>query len=231
MTTRIPIVLVLALVTTALTGCGGPGLEGAPQDVPRTGSIQLDGVEVREYQGEKLGSVEDFRENSIKGPQDVDTETYRLRVTGLVGTPSEYTYSEVTSGYAAYEKVVQLDCVEGWSVNVMWKGVLVSDLIRDSAVKGTANTVVFKAVDGYSTALPLSYIEDNKILLAYGMNGVTIPPVRGYPFQLVAEDKWGYKWIKWVTEIELSDDPAYRGYWETRGFSNSGDRDKSEYEE
>lgn len=227
MTTRILIVLVLALFATALIGCGGPGLGGAPQDVPRTGSIQLDGVEVREYQGEKLGSVEDFRENSIKGPQTVDTETYRLRVTGLVGKPSEYTYSQVTSGYAAYEKVVQLDCVEGWSVNVLWKGVLVSDLIRDASVKSTANTVVFKAADGYSTSLPLSYIEDNKILLAYGMNDVTLPVERGYPFQLVAEDKWGYKWIKWVTEIELSDDPAYRGYWESRGYSNSGDRDKS----
>lgn len=227
MTTRILIVLVLGLVATALIGCGGPGLGGAPQDVPRTGSIQLDGVEVREYQGEKLGSVEDFRENSIKGPQNVDRDAYRLRVTGLVGTPAEYTYSQVTSGYPAYEKAVQLDCVEGWSVNVLWKGVLVSDLIRDAAVKGTANTVVFKAVDGYSTSLPLSYVEDNKILLAYGMNGVTLPAERGFPFQLVAEDKWGYKWIKWVAEIELSDDPAYRGYWESRGYSNSGDRDKS----
>ncbi len=227
MTTRIPIFLVLTLAAAALSGCGGPGPGGAPKDVPRTGSIQLDGVEVRDYEGEKLGSVEDFRENSIKGPQTVDKDTYRLQVTGLVGTPAEYTYSQVTSGYAAYEKVVQLDCVEGWSVNVLWKGVLVSDLIRDAAVKDTANTVVFKAVDGYSTSLPLSYVEDNKILLAYGMNGVTLPVERGFPFQLVAEDKWGYKWIKWVTEIELSDDPAYRGYWESRGYSNSGDRDKS----
>jgi DMSO/TMAO reductase YedYZ molybdopterin-dependent catalytic subunit len=39
----------------------------------------------------------------------------------------------------------------------------------------------------------------------------------------VAESKWGYKWIKWVTEIELSDDTSYRGYWEERGYSNNGD--------
>jgi DMSO/TMAO reductase YedYZ molybdopterin-dependent catalytic subunit len=55
------------------------------------------------------------------------------------------------------------------------------------------------------------------------MNGVTLPAERGYPFQLVAEDRWGYKWIKWVTEIEVSDDPTYRGYWERRGFSLSGE--------
>ena len=36
------------------------------------------------------------------------------------------------------------------------------------------------------------------------MNNVTIPPERGFPFMLVAESKWGYKWIKWVTKIEVS---------------------------
>jgi DMSO/TMAO reductase YedYZ molybdopterin-dependent catalytic subunit len=45
----------------------------------------------------------------------------------------------------------------------------------------------------------------------------------------VAESKWGYKWIKWITEIELSDDVNYRGYWESRGFSNEGDLDESFY--
>jgi DMSO/TMAO reductase YedYZ molybdopterin-dependent catalytic subunit len=42
----------------------------------------------------------------------------------------------------------------------------------------------------------------------------------------VAENKWGYKWIKWVTRIELSDQD-YRGYWEQRGYSNSGDLNAS----
>ena len=61
------------------------------------------------------------------------------------------------------------------------------------------------------------------LYLAYKMNNATIPPERGYPFQLVAESKWGYKWIKWIVRIELSDDPSYRGFWESRGFSNDGD--------
>jgi len=61
------------------------------------------------------------------------------------------------------------------------------------------------------------------ILLAYKMNGVVLPPERGAPFQLVAESKWGYKWIKWTTRIELSDDADYEGYWESRGYSNDAD--------
>jgi DMSO/TMAO reductase YedYZ molybdopterin-dependent catalytic subunit len=59
------------------------------------------------------------------------------------------------------------------------------------------------------------------------MNNVTLPAERGFPFQLVAESKWGYKWIKWVTEIELSDNLNYKGYWESRGYSNGGNLNES----
>jgi DMSO/TMAO reductase YedYZ molybdopterin-dependent catalytic subunit len=58
------------------------------------------------------------------------------------------------------------------------------------------------------------------------MNGVTLPPERGFPFELVVESKWGYKWIKWITEIELSSNLNYRGFWESQDYSNSADRDK-----
>ncbi|MDO9557048.1 MAG: molybdopterin-dependent oxidoreductase [Coriobacteriia bacterium] len=101
------------------------------------------------------------------------------------------------------------------------------DILEEVTVRPSANTVILRAVDGYSTSFPLQYFYDNDILLAYSMNGATLPPERGFPFQLVAEDRWGYKWIKWISEIELSDDEGYQGYWESRGYSDSGDLDKS----
>jgi len=52
---------------------------------------------------------------------------------------------------------------------------------------------------------------DNDILMAYKMNEITIPPERGFPFMLVAKSKWGYKWIKRIGEIEVSDDVDYEG--------------------
>lgn len=208
-------------------GCGGPPVSIAPGRAGDDSPIELDGVEVREYQGERLDSVDDFRENSIKGVQNVDVGSYRLSVKGLVNSPESYTYSEVTSGFPAYDKVVQLDCVEGWSAKIWWRGVRLSDVLAASGVKPQANTVIFRAADGYSSSLPLDYLIDGQILLAYGMNGVTLPPERGFPFQLVAEDRWGYKWVKWVSEIEVTDDPSYRGYWESRGYSNTGKRDES----
>jgi DMSO/TMAO reductase YedYZ molybdopterin-dependent catalytic subunit len=183
----------------------------------------LAAVEITEYQGIDLSSIMAFRENSIEGPQHIDLENYRLKVDGLVEIPLEYTLEEATGNQQSYQKVVTLNCVEGWSVKILWEGVLVKDLIAGAKASPEANTVIFHAYDGYTTSLPLDYIIGQDIMLAYKMNGVVLPPERGAPFQLVAESKWGYKWIKWVTEIELSDDVNYQGYWESRGFSNDAD--------
>jgi DMSO/TMAO reductase YedYZ molybdopterin-dependent catalytic subunit len=183
--------------------------------------------EIREYEGVDLSSINDFRENSIKGPQEIDVDSYMLRISGLVTNSTNYTYDEVLNMYQHYKKVVTLDCVEGWSVTILWEGLLISDLLAEAEPLDNAEVVIFHAYDGYTTSLPIDCIMDNDILIAYKMNDVVLPPERGFPFQLVAESKWGYKWIKWITEIELSDDANYRGYWESRGYSNSADLDKS----
>ena len=52
-------------------------------------------VEINEYQGEKLGSIDDFRENSIKGIQEIDISEYRLLIDGLVAEDQKYSYSEL----------------------------------------------------------------------------------------------------------------------------------------
>ena len=92
-----------------------------------------------------------------------------------------------------------------------------------SALGATAaKVIIFHSYDGYSTSFPIEYFTRRDIMIAYKIKEVTLPPERGFPFQLVAEDKWGYKWCKWITEIELSDNEAYLGYWESRGYSNDG---------
>jgi len=100
---------------------------------------------------------------------------------------------------------------------------LLKDLLNEAEIDPQAVVVIFYAHDGYSTSLSLDCILDNDILMAYKMNGKVLPPERGFPFQLVAESKYGYKWIKWITEIELSDNVNCKGFWESRGFSNDGD--------
>jgi DMSO/TMAO reductase YedYZ molybdopterin-dependent catalytic subunit len=196
---------------------------------PSGGPISLPAVEVRSYEGKDLSSINAFRENSIKGPQHISESDYRLTVTGLTNTTDMYTYAEVLEKYPHYTKVVTLHCVEGWDATILWEGIQVRDLIRNAGPHPRANTVVFTAHDGYTTSFSLDYLMNRDILMAYMMNNVTLPAERGYPFQLVAEDKWGYKWVKWIEKIELTGDPGYRGYWEQRGYSPTGDLDKSFY--
>ncbi|MCP3681419.1 MAG: molybdopterin-dependent oxidoreductase [bacterium] len=211
--------LLLVFLVVFLLGCAQNTVQRDQQP------LELKGVEVKEYQGEKLSSVNDFRENSIKGPQHIDKESYMLNVKGLVETPKEYTYDEVL-GFQSYEKVVTLDCVEGWSATILWEGILLRELLAETGVSDEAKVIIFRAYDNYSTSYPVEYVMENDIILAYKMNGVELPPERGFPFQVVAESKWGYKWAKWITEIELSDDLEYEGYWESRGYSNSGNLDE-----
>jgi len=220
---------IFSLAIVAVPGCEVNDSCEVDEDMNKP--EELGAVEIREYEGAKLGSVDDFRENSIKGPQHVDLEGYQLNITGLVENPKSYTYDEVINNHQPYKKVVTLDCVEGWSVTILWEGVLVRKLVEESNLLSNAKVVIFHAYDGYTTSFPVDYIMDSDIIMAHKMNEITLPANRGFPFQLVAESKWGYKWIKWITEIEISDDVNYRGFWESRGYSNTADLDKGFFEE
>ena len=206
-------VIALLLIVTVVASIGVIWIS---ENFPR----RLRPGEVTEYVGQNLSAIDEFRENSIKGPQHVDMNNYTLAIKGLVDRSMSYTYDDVVSNHSHYEKVVTLHCVEGWDVSILWEGVLVKELLNEAGVDPRTKVVIFYAYDGYSTSLPLDFIVHNEILMAYKMNGVVLPPERGFPFQLVAESKYGYKWIKWITRIELSDNENYEGYWESRGFSN-----------
>ncbi len=186
------------------------------QNLPKT----LYPGEVREYQGQNLSAISDVYQNAIAGTQYINSSTYRLTVTGLVNQTMTYTYDDVINNHQSYLKVVTINCVEGWNAKILWEGILVKDLLREAGIGAGATVVIFYASDGYSTALPLNYILNNNIMIAYKMNGIVMTPQIGFPFMLVAESKYGYKWIKWITEIDVSNNTNYLGYWETQGYSN-----------
>ena len=207
------VLIVMVLVIVGITGC--------------TQQVPLNGTEIREYQGHQLNSIFDMHQNTIKGAQYVNETTYRLHIYGLVDSPVNLTYLDVITNFTQYKKVATLNCVEGWSVTLLWEGPLVRDLLNQSRPQPGATTLVFLSSDGFTTSVPLEYVMNNSIILAWKMNNVTIPSQYGFPFQLVAEGKWGYKWSKWVTGVEVIDNPTYKGYWESRGYSISGDLNQS----
>jgi DMSO/TMAO reductase YedYZ molybdopterin-dependent catalytic subunit len=111
-----------------------------------------------------------------------------------VNNELEYTYDDVIDNNQRFKKVVTLNCIQGWSITILWEGILLKDVLKAVESDPEAMVVIFYAPDGYSTSLPLDYIIDNNIMIACKMSNVTLPPERGFPFRLVAESNCGYKW-------------------------------------
>jgi len=154
----------------------------------------------------------------------VDASTWLLSLGGLVAAPKSYTVDSIKS----LPKVEQYDtfiCVSnmingGLISNAKWGGVRISDLLADAGgASPGAKYVVFYSVDGYSVGVPLTQALDPSSMLAYEMNGVTLPQRHGYPLRAVIPGLYGMMSAKWVRQVELSDS-VYLGFWQTRGWSN-----------
>jgi DMSO/TMAO reductase YedYZ molybdopterin-dependent catalytic subunit len=174
--------------------------------------------EIREYEGKRLDPFDRAYDNSIKGPQKVDITRYRLQVTGLVQRPQSLTYQDVLK-LPVVKRAIILHCIEGWDEHLLFEGVRLADLFALAKPKKGVSTVIFHAADGYTSSLSFKDVTRLDMMLAAKINGRVLDAKRGFPFQVVAESKWGYKWVKWVTRIDLSDKP-YKGYWEQRGYDN-----------
>ncbi|MBP2029719.1 DMSO/TMAO reductase YedYZ molybdopterin-dependent catalytic subunit [Methanohalophilus levihalophilus] len=190
-------------------------------DEAEVSPINENETETLEYDGVDLTPIDEQRNNAIKGTQYLYPDDYRLEITGMVNETTVLTYDDILS-YPSVSKAVPLDCVEGWGFAAKWTGVKMETLLDDAGLQEGATTVIFYSEDGYSTALELDYLLDKNIIVAYKINDVTLPHDRGFPLQLVAEGKYGYKWAKWIVKIEVTNED-YQGYWESRGYNNNAD--------
>ena len=181
-------------------------------------------VEATEFEGVTLSPIRAQRNNALKGTQVIDPSTYTLTIDGLVDRPLSLTYAELQA-YPQQSWLMDLNCVEGWSFTAKWTGPSLATILDDAGVQPGAMVAIFYTTDvptGY-TSLDVDYLRKNDILLGMKLNDITLPVDRGFPFQVVAKAKYGYKWAKWVTRIELSDDVNFRGFWETSGYNNNAD--------
>ncbi|MFC2002481.1 molybdopterin-dependent oxidoreductase [Chloroflexota bacterium] len=203
--------LLISVVVLMVNACGQPPVLPAGE------------VEATEFLGTKLTPIRDQGNNALKGTQHLDRETYKLTVDGLVENPLTLSYDDLLS-YPMESRLITLNCVEGWEFTAKWTGPRLAGILRDTKVNSGANTVIFHTADTAAyTSLELGYILEKGIIIAFKLNDVTLPPERGFPFQVIAEGKYGYKWAKWVTRIELSGDKDFRGFWESEGYSNQAD--------
>jgi DMSO/TMAO reductase YedYZ molybdopterin-dependent catalytic subunit len=212
--------LMVPVMGLVVFGCGGGSGPASTGGMPQTSGE----VEATEFQGVELTPVAEQGNNALRGTQVIDRDTYRLVVDGLVEQPFSLSYADLQA-YDQESWLMDLNCVEGWSFTAKWTGPSLSAILDDARVEPEAMIAIFCTSDvptGY-TSLDLQYIRENNILLALKINGITLTPERGFPFQVVAKSKYGYKWAKWVTRIELSADADFRGYWESGGYNNNAD--------
>ncbi len=151
----------------------------------------------------------------------INTEDWWLLVDGLVNNPLNLKYEDITN-QSAVSEIVTLKCVDGPTGTANWTGVRLIDLLDLAEIKENATEVVFYGADGYSSSLTVEDASSSDVVLAYEMNGETLPTDHGYPVRLVAPGKYGYKWVKWITHIEVID-YDYKGYWESRGWDDEAD--------
>lgn len=166
----------------------------------------------------KITPVENFFEISISNPPHVDTNSWSLRVEGLIDNPMTWSYEKFIE-LPNITEIATLQCVEGPSATGRWKGVQLRKLMDEVGLKPNAKELVFYAADGFSSSLPLEDALREDVILAYEVNGVALPTEIGYPLRLVAPNKLGYKWVMWIERIEVID-YDYQGYWETRGWDD-----------
>jgi DMSO/TMAO reductase YedYZ molybdopterin-dependent catalytic subunit len=148
------------------------------------------------------------------GPDDA------LEVWGAVDEPLTLSLEAVRSLPAVTQRQ-DFHCVTGWSkLDCRFTGVRFAELTERAGVNDDAVHVVFHALDGYTTDLPLSECTRESVLLAYGYDGDDLPADHGGPLRVVTPHKYAYKGAKWVSGVEFCTEPK-RGYWEKRGYSDT----------
>ncbi len=139
------------------------------------------------------------------GPTDVDIDlkSYRLKITGAVKRPLLLSYDQILK-YPSLTEVVLLICPGFFSNNGRWTGVSLRVLLQEAQVSKEAKYLDIRGAYEKGIRIPLKDIDSKRILLAYRVNGETLPQKHGFPLRLVYEDAYGYDWVKYVDEIVVS---------------------------
>ncbi len=136
----------------------------------------------------------------------VDSGRWRLRIHGEVESETVLSYEEVLALGGAVRRAT-LDCTGGWYTVQRWSGVPVAALLERAGIKGDVRSLLFRSATGYSRRCPLEDADD--LLLATHVGDEVLSAGHGFPLRLVAPGHRGYAWVKWVSEVEVSRDPAW----------------------
>jgi DMSO/TMAO reductase YedYZ molybdopterin-dependent catalytic subunit len=155
-------------------------------------------------------------------PSYPDLSTWTLRVFGEVEQVLELTWDDFTK-LPRTSNLQDIHCVTRWSkFDTRFAGVHWRELARLARPTKTANFAIAHAEAGFTSNVPLSFLEREDALLATHGDGEPLAPEHGYPLRLVVPGKYFWKSAKWLRGIELSSIDKL-GFWERYGYHSDAD--------
>jgi len=156
------------------------------------------------------------------GVPRIGQKQWRLTVDGLVQTPLEFTYDQLTS--VPQDNLTRsFHCVTKWSIkDVVWEGLQLRKLLEPAGVAPEADWLMFHCADGYSAPVPLGDAMMDDSMLAFRLNGKPLSAEQGFPARPFISGLYAWKSAKWVNRMELMS--GYKdGYWEAYGYHERAD--------
>ncbi|MGO9198636.1 MAG: molybdopterin-dependent oxidoreductase [Acidimicrobiales bacterium] len=206
---------VLGLVGAGALGIAvGAKLDGAIGGALTKVSNSIGGL------GALVPGADNFRIYTVTGTiPTIDPKTYKLTVNGMVDHPLSLSLDDLRTTLPRTSLVHYFQCVTGWRVpDVHWQGVKLSDVLEAAGVRKSATALRFFSGDGeYTESLTLSQARLPDVLVADRMIGDDVTAEHGGPVRLYVAPMYGYKSIKWLDRIEVTNE-IVPGYWEDGGY-------------
>jgi sulfoxide reductase catalytic subunit YedY len=163
------------------------------------------------------------KEDPAANAHTLTTRPWTVAVDGLVARPTQFHLEDLLGSVTLEERIYRLRCVEGWSMVIPWIGFPLSEVLDRAEPLGSAKYVAFETVlrpdempgqRAFLPALEWPYVEGLRLdearhplaILAVGLYGETLPNQNGAPIRLVVPWKYGFKSIKSIVKITLTEE-------------------------
>jgi len=162
------------------------------------------------------------KEDPLRNAHTLTIKPWKIKIDGLVAKPADYDLDDLIKPSELEERIYRMRCVEGWSMVIPWAGVPLARLLQRLEPQASAKYVAFETLvrpaempgqRGLFQPLPWPYVEGLRLdeamhpltILAVGLYGETLPNQNGAPVRLVVPWKYGFKGIKSIVRIRLTD--------------------------
>jgi len=160
-----------------------------------------DQISKRPFPNELAPFSEEF-----KRQQAAKFTEWRLAVDGMVTRPASFSVDQL-KGYPAHSQITEIACEEGWSYIAEWNGVRLSHVLDMVGVLPQAKYVVYRSIEtDWWDSLDMAEALHPQTFITYGMNGDELPVANGGPLRMRVPRQLGYKNVKFLTRLTVTDD-------------------------